>query len=141
MTNDVHEETMTDGAEAQAGDARSAGGPIGQAGRTVAHAVSGVAGAVAGTAQLAREQLPQVMEQGGRMADTTAQVAAVTADRLRHQPDEPLTLGSSFMFGVALGLFIAGAPRLIVGLALTPALAMGATLLERRPNGRRAAGT
>ena len=91
------------------------------------------AGIVAGTAGVVRDQLPQAVEVGSRIVDTTGQVATRAAERLQTEPEDRLVAGSTFLFGVALGLFIAGAPRVMVGLALAPAVAMGLAFAERRP--------
>jgi hypothetical protein len=61
-----------------------------------------------------------------RDAITTAQV------RMESTSDEILTNGTMLSLGVALGLLLGGANRLLIAMALIPAAAMGATLLDRR---------
>jgi hypothetical protein len=72
-----------------------------------------------------RERIPEVM--------STSISALDEADRrLQGEPDEALRIGGTFSVGLGLGLFIAGAPRSMVLLAISPALAMGATLIGRK---------
>jgi hypothetical protein len=53
------------------------------------------------------------------------------ARRLSAGSDTGLAVGASFSIGLALGLLVAGAGRILVALALIPAAAMGLTLLDR----------
>src|SRR4029453_923534 len=50
--------------------------------------------------------------------------------------DEALMAGTTLSVGLALGLLLGGATRLLVILALIPAAAMGFTLLDRSQTGR-----
>jgi hypothetical protein len=50
-----------------------------------------------------------------------------------------LTTGATLSLGVAIGLLIGGASRLLVVLALIPGVAMGLTLLDRSGRGPRSA--
>ena len=52
--------------------------------------------------------------------------------------DEALAVGTSLSVGLAIGLLLGGANRLLVALALIPATAMGFTLLDRYAAGRTA---
>ena len=54
--------------------------------------------------------------------------------------DEMLTVGSALSFGLAAGLLIGGAPRVIVVGAFIPAVAMVLTMFNRANPGRGAAG-
>jgi hypothetical protein len=45
--------------------------------------------------------------------------------------DEMLAVGASLSLGLAIGMLIGGAPRILVAIALIPATAMGFTLLDR----------
>jgi hypothetical protein len=69
-------------------------------------------------------QMPQVM-------DTASAALNETARRLESSPDDVLTAGAALSTGVAIGLYIAGAPRILVSAAALPAIAMGWTLLSR----------
>jgi hypothetical protein len=46
--------------------------------------------------------------------------------------DERVTAGVSLSLGLALGMLIGGAPRLLIALALAPVAVMGLTLADRR---------
>jgi hypothetical protein len=75
----------------------------------------------------------------GEMANRLPAAAATTREaideasrQMESAPTDVLIAGTSLSVGVALGLLLGGSPRLLVALALIPAAAMGATLLERR---------
>ena len=75
----------------------------------------------------------------GEVANRLPAAAATTRDaigeanrQIEAAPTDVLIVGTSLSIGVALGLLLGGANRLLVALALIPAAAMGATLLERR---------
>jgi hypothetical protein len=88
-------------------------------------------------------------------ADTAAQVATDAIDRslvvahssgaalvdaghaLQEGSDERLSAGTLLSFGLALGLLLGGANRLLVVAALVPAAVMGLTLLDREGTDRR----
>jgi len=50
---------------------------------------------------------------------------------MRTGSDEMLSMGSALSFGLAGGLLLGGAPRLLVAAAFLPAVAMVLTLLDR----------
>lgn len=75
----------------------------------------------------------------GEVANRLPAAAATTRDaideasrQIEAAPTDVLMIGTSLSVGVALGLLLGGSSRLLVALALIPAAAMGATLLERR---------
>jgi hypothetical protein len=74
-----------------------------------------------------------------------ATAARATVDeatrRMEAGSDQALIVGAAMSFGFAAGLFVGGAPRLIVTAALVPAVAMGMTLLDRSGRVTRAAGS
>jgi hypothetical protein len=72
----------------------------------------------------ASAQMPQVM-------DSASAALNETARRLESSPDDVLTAGAALSTGVAVGLYIGGAPRILVSAAILPAIAMGWTLLSR----------
>jgi hypothetical protein len=75
-------------------------------------------------AERAAERLPEAV--------STAQVAARdTQRRLEEMPNQTLIVGTSFSLGLGVGLFLTGYNRLLVLLALAPAAAMAATLMNR----------
>jgi hypothetical protein len=65
-------------------------------------------------------------------AATTREAIDEASRQMEAAPTDVLVAGTSLSVGVALGLLLGGSPRLLVALALIPAAAMGATLLERR---------
>jgi hypothetical protein len=74
-------------------------------------------------------------------AAATARSAIEDANRqMRGGSDEMLTVGSALSFGLAAGLFIAGAPRLIVVGAFIPAVMMVLTMFNRANPASSAAG-
>ena len=65
-------------------------------------------------------------------AAATTQAAVDEAARsIETGSDEMLTAGTTLSLGLAVGLLIGGASRILVVLALIPAAAMGLTLLDR----------
>ena len=79
---------------------------------------------VKSTYDRAAEKLPDAV--------ATAQVAARdTQKALERMPNQGLVIGTSFSLGLGVGLFMSGANRLLVLLALAPAAAMAATLMAR----------
>jgi hypothetical protein len=101
-----------------------AGGPRDMAGD--------VASGVRGAAETVASRLPEA-------AATTRAAVDEAARRIETGSDEMLTTGATLSLGVAVGLLIGGASRLLVVLALIPAVAMGLTLLDRSGRGPRAA--
>jgi hypothetical protein len=86
------------------------------------------AGTVRGVASDVAARLPD--------AAASTRSAIDEADRqLKSSSDEMLSAGTSLTFGLAIGLLIGGANRLLVAAALVPVAAMGLTLLGRA-NGR-----
>ena len=76
------------------------------------------------TAERAAERWPEAV--------TGAQTAARdTQKALERMPNQGLVIGTSFSLGLGVGLFMTGANRMLVLLAVAPAAAMAATLLGR----------
>jgi hypothetical protein len=84
---------------------------------------------VRSTAERAVARLPEV-------AATAQDAARDTQRRLEQMPDRSLVIGGSMSLGLAAGLFIGGANRLLVALALAPAAAIAATVLGRQERER-----
>ena len=79
---------------------------------------------VKNTAEKAAERWPEVA--------TSAQTAARDTQKvLERMPNQGLLAGTSFSLGLGVGLFMTGANRLLVVVAMAPAIAMAATLLAR----------
>jgi hypothetical protein len=88
-----------------------------------------VAGGVIGAASEAVARLPEA-------AQSTRGAVEEANRAVRAGSDEMLTAGTTLSVGLALGLLIGGANRLLVILAVIPAAAMGFTLLDRAQGGR-----
>jgi hypothetical protein len=103
------------------GGASQNGGP--------AETARAVAGNVANVAEQAVSKLPE--------ATQSTRSAVEEANRaIQSGSDEALMAGTTLSVGLALGLLLGGANRLLVILALIPAAAMGFTLLDRSQSGR-----
>ena len=94
------------------------------AGRDIAATTRDVANEVADRASSVAARLPEA-------AATTRGAVEEAARRMEAGSDEMLAVGASLSVGLAVGLLIGGAPRILVALALIPATAMGFTLLDR----------
>lgn len=83
-----------------------------------------VAANVRGAAETVAARLPDAAAQARGAVDEAAR-------RIETGSDEMLTAGTTLSLGLALGLLIGGAPRILVVLAMIPAAAMGLTILDR----------
>ncbi len=95
-----------------------------QSGPSPREVVGDVANGVRGAAETVAARLPDA-------AATTRAAVDEAARRIETGSDEMLTAGATLSLGLALGLLIGGANRILVTLALIPAAAMGMTLLDR----------
>jgi hypothetical protein len=69
-----------------------------------------------------------------RLPDAAATTRAAFDDaneRIRTSSDEMLRLGTAVSFGLAVGLLVAGANRIVVAAALVPVGMMGLAMLDR----------
>jgi pantoate kinase len=86
-------------------------------------------------AQAAADTMRQTAERAAaRLPDAVAgaQVAARDTQRvLEGMDNRALLVGTSFSLGLGVGLFVSGANRLLVALALAPAGAMVMTMIGR----------
>jgi hypothetical protein len=92
--------------------------------RDLATTAKGIAGEVADRAASAAARLPEAANATGASLERAGQV-------IRSESDEMLAVGTSLSLGLAMGLLLGGANRLLVVLALIPATAMGFTLFAR----------
>ena len=69
-------------------------------------------------------------------AAATKAAADETSRVLGSYPDERLMLGAAFSLGLGAGMFLVGTNRIMVLLALAPAVAMGITLAGRTADAR-----
>lgn len=84
-----------------------------------------------GAAQRAGEAIDRASAQMPAVMETASSALNESARRLDESPDDVLRVGAAFSTGVALGLYLGGANRILVMLAMIPAVAMGFTLLGR----------
>ncbi len=94
----------------------------------------GATGVLAGAqdaAEIVRTTAERAAERWPEAVSGAQTYARDTQRALERMPNQGLVIGSSFSLGLGVGLFMAGANRLLVVLALAPAAAMAATLLAR----------
>ena len=109
----------------RSGNGGSSGGEgEGSPATSVREAAETVATNLAGAAETVAARLPDA-------AAGTRSALDEAARRLRTGTDVELTVGASFTFGLAVGLLVGGAGRLLVALALIPAAAMALSLADR----------
>ena len=99
--------------------------------RDIASATRDVATDVADKASAVAARLPEA-------AATTRSAVEEAARMIEAGTDEMLAMGTSLAMGLAIGMLVGGAPRILVAAALVPATAMGFTLLNRSNGGRAA---
>jgi hypothetical protein len=97
--------------------------------REIASATRDVATEVADKAGAVASRLPEA-------AATTRSAVEEAARRMEAGSDEMLAMGASLTLGLAIGMLLGGANRILVALALIPVTAMGFTLLTRPYAGR-----
>ena len=93
---------------------------------------SAVLSATQDAAEMARATAERA---AARLPDAVAGVqgaATETQRRLDEMPNQALVVGTSFTLGLAAGLYLSGANRLLVTLALAPAGAMALTMFGRQ---------
>ena len=90
----------------------------------LATTAKGIASDVADRAVAAAQRLPEAANATGAQLERANQM-------IRSESDEVLAVGTSLSLGLAMGLLLGGANRLLVILALIPATAMGFTLFDR----------
>jgi hypothetical protein len=83
-----------------------------------------IASDVADRAVSAAQRLPDAATATGAQIERANQI-------IQGESDEVLAVGTSLSLGLAMGLLLGGANRLLVILALIPATAMGFTLFDR----------
>jgi hypothetical protein len=83
------------------------------------------------TRDVATEVADKVAARLPEAAATTRGAVEEAARRMEAGSDEMLAVGASLSLGLAIGMLIGGANRILVALALIPATAMGFTLLDR----------
>jgi hypothetical protein len=97
--------------------------------RDFASTTRDVASEVADRASSVAARLPEA-------AATTRVAVEEAARRMESGSDQMLAVGASLSLGLALGMLVGGANRMLVAVALIPATAMAFTLLDRFGSGR-----
>jgi hypothetical protein len=97
--------------------------------RDLATTTREVAGEVADRASAVAARLPEA-------AATTRDAVEEAARRMEAGSDQMLAVGASLSLGLALGMLVGGANRLLVAIALIPATAIAFTLLDRYGSSR-----
>ncbi len=83
------------------------------------------------------DRMPSNLDDAGdAMSDAVRAVRTSVAGA----PDENVLLAASLAAGMSIGLLVGGAPRLLAAGTLAAAVALGATLLGRRPGATRRPG-
>jgi hypothetical protein len=95
----------------------------------LATTAKGIASDVADRAASAAARLPEAANVTG------VQIGRANAI-IQRESDEVLAVGTSLSLGLAMGLLLGGASRILVILALIPATAMGFTLFDRHSGTR-----
>lgn len=90
----------------------------------LAATAKGIASDVADRAVAAAQKLPDAATVTGAQIERANQM-------IQRESDEVLAVGTSLSLGLAMGLLLGGANRILVILALIPATAMGFTLFDR----------
>ena len=90
----------------------------------IAATAKGIASDVADRAVAAAQRLPEAANVTGAQIERANQL-------IQGESDEVLAVGTSLSLGLAMGLLLGGANRILVILALIPATAMGFTLFDR----------
>ncbi len=95
-----------------------------------------IAGAADTVQSLAQRGYAEARSGIPALANSTRGMIDEANQEFRRESDEMLAVGSAMSFGVACGLVIAGAPRLLVAAALVPPAMMTLTMYGRS-RGRR----
>jgi hypothetical protein len=84
------------------------------------------------TVEVVADRIPDALE-------TARKGALATAGSLRAMPQPTLQMMAALSLGMGLGLYVAGAPRLLTVVAFSPALLVGilATVDQARPASKR----
>ena len=86
--------------------------------------------------QAAAREVRSALEGVGRSLPDVARASRTAVDDLVHSieagSDERVSAGVTLSLGLAIGMLIGGAPRLLIALALAPVAVMGLALADRR---------
>ena len=95
------------------------------------------------TVQAAVAQVRGAVDEVGRQLPEVARMSRVAANDLYRSvasgSDERVSAGVTLSLGLAIGMLLGGANRLLIAIALAPVAIMGLAIAERRSKGSRAA--
>jgi hypothetical protein len=96
----------------------------------------GEPGGNAEAVQAALHEVRGALQGVGRSMPEVARVSRSAVDDLMRAvetgSDQQVTAGVSLSLGLAIGMLLGGAPRLLIALALAPVAVMGLAMLDRR---------
>lgn len=94
------------------------------------------------TVQAAVAQVRGAVDEVGRQLPEVARMSRVAANDLYRSvasgSDERVSAGVTLSLGLAIGMLLGGANRLLIAIALAPVAIMGLAIAERRSKGARA---
>jgi hypothetical protein len=95
------------------------------------------------TVQAAVHEVRGALEGVGRSVPDMARASRAAVDDLfktiESGSDERVSTGVTLSLGLAIGMLVGGAPRLLIALALVPLAAMGLVMADRRTRSARSA--
>ena len=95
--------------------------------------------------QVAMREVRGALEGVSRSVPTAARASRAAVDDLfrtiESGSDERVSTGVTLSLGLAIGMLVGGAPRLLIALALVPLAAMGLVMADRRTRPATRAGT
>ena len=103
---------------------------------TSAKRASSATGGDRDAVQVAMREVRGALEGVGRSVPTAARASRAAVDDLfktiESGSDERVSTGVTLSLGLAIGMLVGGAPRLLIALALVPLAAMGLVMADRR---------
>ena len=103
---------------------------------TTKRSSGGTATADRDAVQVAMREVRGALEGVGRSVPTAARASRAAVDDLfktiESGSDERVSTGVTLSLGLAIGMLVGGAPRLLIALALVPLAAMGLVMADRR---------
>jgi hypothetical protein len=67
------------------------------------------------------------------VARASRELAGEALQRIEAGSDQQISAGATMSLGLAIGMLLGGAPRILIAFALVPVAAIGIVLLGRRP--------
>jgi hypothetical protein len=127
----------TNGTKQRAGDAvQVVQDAAADAADQVRSGVAGAADAVPNVLSMIRSGVDGVTEKLPDALEAARTGAAATADSLRDMPLPTLRILAALSVGMGVGLYVAGAPRLVTIAAFAPALLAGLAVTVNEPRAR-----